>query len=52
MADNPERIDGPTPMGGAYMLVYRRADGSTEIVEYDVHDNQIWRTYTPPNQSE
>ena len=44
----PERIEGPTPQGGAYALVYRRGDGSGEIVEFDDEDRQIFRTYFGP----
>ncbi len=46
MADeNPERIEGPTPNGGAYALVYRLPDGSIEIAEFDSVDREIRRTY-------
>ena len=39
-----ERIEGPTPNGGAYALAYRDGD-FTEIVEYDASGNQVFRTY-------
>jgi hypothetical protein len=48
MAVEPERIDGPTPNGGAYLVIYRHDDGSTEIVEFDADDAEIHRTYSPP----
>jgi hypothetical protein len=35
---SPERIDGPTPNGGAYAIAYYRDDGSREIVEFDAND--------------
>lgn len=44
----PERIDGPTPNGGAYSIRYTRPDGSTEIVEFDAQDRAIFRTYSQP----
>ena len=46
MAAKPsERIDGPTPNGGVYAIRYFHDDGSSEIVEFDANDKQIWRTY-------
>jgi hypothetical protein len=44
----PRRIDGPTPNGGVYSILYTHDDGSKEGVEFDADDNQIWRTYFPP----
>jgi hypothetical protein len=50
-----ERIDGPTPQGGAYSIAYYRDENGelidkavasrVEIVEYDSRGNMIWRTY-------
>jgi hypothetical protein len=31
-----ERIEGPTPAGGAYAIAYRHDDGAIEIVEFDL----------------
>ena len=39
-----ERIEGPTPNGGAYALAYR-GDDFMEIVEFDSSGNQVFRTY-------
>ncbi len=44
----PQRIEGPTPGGGAYALVYLRPDGRAEIVEFDASDREIRRTYAGP----
>ncbi len=44
--NSPERIDGPTPNGGVYAMVYRHDDGRTEIVEFDTRDREIRRTYS------
>jgi hypothetical protein len=46
MSTRAERHDGPTPNGGAYSIAYRHADGSMEIVEFDVSDREIHRTYS------
>jgi hypothetical protein len=46
----PERIDGPTPNGGTYALVFVHDDGTVEIVEYDDQDQVLVRTYSPPPQ--
>lgn len=50
-----ERIEGPTPAGGAYAMAhYRDDDGNpapkgsathVEIIEYDRHDRAIHRTH-------
>jgi hypothetical protein len=48
MSKPPERVDGPTPNGGAYSLMFTHADGSMEIVEYDEHDVELMRTYGEP----
>lgn len=50
-----ERVDGPTPNGGAYAIAYfRDSDGkpcpkdkakTMEIVEYDEKGNDLFRTY-------
>lgn len=56
MAQNTqERIDEKAPNGGAYSIAYfKDADGdptekekasSTEIIEFDKEDRQIFRTY-------
>src|SRR5262249_9066800 len=47
-----ERIEGPTPNGGAYALVYHRDDGSIEIVECDEAGDEIHRTYCPPSRGD
>ena len=39
-----DRIEGPTPNGGAYAIKYEH-DGSIEIVEYDDLGEPIFRTY-------
>lgn len=42
----PERVDGPTPNGGAYCIAYYGADDRlAEIVEFDAADREIRRTY-------
>lgn len=38
------RLEGPTPHGGAYMIVYYRDDGESEYVEFDSSDRPIMRT--------
>lgn len=53
--DCSERIDGPTPNGGAYAIAYfRDADGkpcskdmatNIEIVEFDENGRDVFRTY-------
>ncbi len=50
-----ERIEGPTPRGGAYAIAYYQdANGqpadkasavAVEIVEYDAAGVALWRTY-------
>jgi hypothetical protein len=45
------RIDGPTPSGGAYAILYTHDDGSLEIVEFDAFDREIRRTYSAPPKS-
>ncbi len=47
----PKRIEGPTPNGGAYALVYEHSDGGAEIVEFDAQGRQIFRTYSTPPKS-
>ena len=44
-ADEPRRVEGPTPNGGAYALLYTHDDGSREAVEFDEHDERIASTY-------
>lgn len=56
-----ERIEGPTPNGGAYSIAYWRDDNGNpvdreqatkvEIVEYDEAGEQVWRSYAnmPPS---
>ncbi len=46
-AKQPERVEGPTPAGGAYAIAYRHDDGSIEIVEFDSAGRAIRRTYSP-----
>lgn len=41
----PQRVEGPTPNGGAYAIAYTHDDGSMEIVEFDSEDREIQRTY-------
>ena len=42
----PERVEGPTPAGGAYAIAYYGPDGKiAEIVEYDDTDRALRRTY-------
>ena len=48
----PERVDGPTPNGGAYAIAYFRDNGSMEIVEFDADDNVLHRTYSPGFQDQ
>jgi type II secretory pathway component PulJ len=53
--DTRERVEGPTPNGGAYMIAFfRDADGNPcrkaeahamEVVEYNDKDEVIRRTY-------
>lgn len=55
MADDPvppERIEGPTPQGGAYALVYTHDDGSKEVVEFEADGGEIRRTYAVTRQPE
>ena len=52
MAADPERIEGPTPAGGAYALIYRHDDGTVEIVEFNIHGREIRRTYSAPESDE
>jgi hypothetical protein len=52
-----ERIEGKTPSGGAYAIVYfldvdgepvsKEAAVTLEIVEYDDRDHPLCRTYAP-----
>jgi hypothetical protein len=51
MADEPEHIEGPTPNGGTYALVYVHDDGQIEIVEFDRDDREILRIYSPPKST-
>jgi hypothetical protein len=51
MADRPprpERIEGPTPGGGAYAIAYTHDDGTVEVVEFDAAGREIRRTYSRP----
>lgn len=44
-----ERINGPTPSGGAYAVLYRDDDGNPiEGVEYAADGSEILRTYFAP----
>jgi hypothetical protein len=45
MAAEPRRVEGPTPNGGAYALLYDHDDGTLEIVEFDSDDREVLRTY-------
>ena len=57
LVDSPteQRMDGPTPNGGAYSIIYyQNADGGStskdkaqkaEIVEFSSSGKQIFRTY-------
>lgn len=45
MAAEPVRIDGKTPNGGDYALVFTHADGTVEIVEYRANGDEVFRTY-------
>jgi hypothetical protein len=40
-----ERIEGPTPAGGAYAIAYVGDDRRGEIVEFNAEGNQLARTY-------
>lgn len=41
-----KRVEGPTPNGGAYAILYMDAhDRSIEIVEYDAEGRDLMRTY-------
>ena len=51
MVAEPYRIEGPTPNGGLYAIVYVHDDGSIEIVEFDHDDREIRRTYSQPKSS-
>lgn len=52
---NEERIDGPTPNGGAYAIIYYQdAQGEltdkssavrAELIEFDANGEQVWRSY-------
>lgn len=48
MSTTPERVDGPTPNGGAYCIAYFHDNGAMEIVEFDANDQVIQRTYSEP----
>ena len=39
-----KRVNGPTPNGGAYSILYTHGDGSMEIVEFDDQGEQLCRT--------
>lgn len=42
------RVEGPTPNGGAYMIIFRHRNGDetqVEITEYDENDEPVFRTY-------
>ena len=36
-----KRVNGPTPNGGAYSILYTHDDGSMEIVEFDDQGEQL-----------
>lgn len=47
-----ERIEGPTPNGGDYAVLYRGlAGGAYEIVEYKKDGTEVFRTYFDGNES-
>ena len=48
---SPQRVEGPTPNGGAYAIAYTHDDGSIEIVEFDRHGREIARTYSQPRSA-
>jgi hypothetical protein len=42
------RVEGPTPKGGAYMIIAEYDENGVrraEITEYDMNDEPIFRTY-------
>lgn len=44
----PQRVEGPTPNGGTYMIIARHRRGNNtrvEITEYDENDEPVFRTY-------
>lgn len=56
-----KKIDGPTPNGGAYAVIYfkdkngrpcsEKDSVSFEISEFDEQGNSIFRTYGPPTNN-
>ena len=43
-----KRVEGPTPNGGAYMIIFSHRHGDetqVEITEYDENDEPVFRTY-------
>lgn len=48
LPDGGQRVEGPTPNGGAYAVRYVRDDGSSEIVEFDAEGEAIFRTHASP----
>ncbi len=52
MVVEPKRVDGPTPNGGAYAILFTHDDGSVEIAEFDAEGGEVFRTYGPPPEKE
>ncbi len=48
MAVEPKRVEGPTPNGGAYAILFTHDDGSMEIAEFNAEGSEVFRTYGPP----
>jgi hypothetical protein len=44
----PQRLERPTPAGGAFSIAYCRDDGSIEIAEFAAEGEAIAGTYGAP----